>query len=263
MKAMLADKTILLTGAGGVLGTAYVENFLEEGATVLASDLPGARAKILKERFSHHERFAYYDLDITSESEVSSIFNTLEIDGFEPNVVINNAAITGEFLMAGGADFPDFASTSVTDWEKTIRVNLLGPFMLARQMDIDIVGRYPAQLINVASMYALQAPHHEIYNGVPFKSFSAYSASKAGIHGLTLWLASYWASRNCTVNSIAPGAVFNNHSRNFEERVGRLTMAGRMAEPAEIANVMTFLCSENSRYMTGQLVQVDGGFSSW
>ena len=60
-------------------------------------------------------------------------------------------------------------------------------------MDRDIVGKYPAQLINISSMYALNAPHHSIYEGMPFKPFSAYSASKAGIHGLTLWLASYWA----------------------------------------------------------------------
>ena len=165
--------------------------------------------------------------------------------------------------MGAGKSFPDFANTTLEDWEKTIKINLTGAFLIARQMDIDIVGSYPATLINVASMYALNGPHHEIYKGMPFKSFSAYSSTKAGIHGLTLWLAGYWAERGATVNTIAPGAVFNGHSEEFQNRVGKLIMAGRMAEPKEIADVMLFLCSEGAGYMTGQLVNVDGGFSGW
>ena len=130
-------------------------------------------------------------------------------------------------------------------------------------MDREIVGRYPATLINVASMYALNGPHHRIYEGMPFGSFPAYSATKAGIHGLTLWLAGYWADRKATVNTFAPGAVFNDHSEEFQRRVGELIMGGRMADPEEIADVMLFLCSTQAGYMTGQLVNVDGGFSAW
>ena len=202
-------------------------------------------------------------MDVGSEEEIEAIFKNLQSDGLNPNVVLNNAAITGEFLMGAGKSFPNFANTSIEDWEKTIRVNLTGAFMIARQMDRDIVGKYPVQLINVASMYALKGPHHQIYEGMPFKPFSAYSATKAGIHGLTVWLAGYWAKRECTVNTIAPGAVYNAHSDEFQKRVGELIMNGRMAGPQEIADVMIFLCSDNARYMTGQIVNVDGGFSGW
>ncbi|NKB15684.1 MAG: IS1634 family transposase [Sphingomonadales bacterium] len=108
----------------------------------------------------------------------------------------------------------------------SLRTNLTGAFMVARQMDRDIVGQYPCTLVNVASMYALNGPHHAIYEGMPFRSFSAYSTTKAGIHGLTLWLAGYWARRQATVNTIAPGAVFNDHSDEFQRRVGALIMGG-------------------------------------
>ena len=159
----------------------------------------------------------------------------MQADGLNPNVVLNNAAITGELLMGAGKSFPDFANTSVQDWEKTMRVNLTGAFMIARQMDRDIVGKY--RTINQCGIHVCtEWPHHPIYDGMPFKSFSAYSATKAGIHGLTLWLAGYWAKRDCTVNTIAPGAVFNGHSDEFQKRVGELIMNGRMAEPQEIAN---------------------------
>ena len=263
MTDQLAGRTVFITGSGGVLGSTYVRRMLAEGARVIASDLAGHRADALKAAHQADANFRFYELDVAEESQVETIFVRIIADGWQPDVVLNNAAITGELLMGAGKPFPDFANTSVSDWERTLRTNLTGAFMVARQMDRDIVGRWPATLINVASMYALNGPHHQIYDGMPFKSFSAYSTTKAGIHGLTLWLAGYWARRQATVNTIAPGAVFNGHSDEFQRRVGALIMAGRMAQPDEIADAMLFLCSAQAGYMTGQLVNVDGGFSGW
>jgi len=263
MPGQLDGRTVFITGSGGVLGTTYVRRMLDAGAKVVATELPGARFDALKAAHGDNPDFGLYDLDVSDENQVTGIFRRVMADGWEPNVVLNNAAITGELLMGAGKSFPDFANTSLDDWERTLRTNLTGAFLVARQMDRDIVGKYPATLINVASMYALNGPHHAIYEGMPFKSFSAYSTTKAGIHGLTLWLAGYWAKRQATVNTIAPGAVFNNHSEEFQRRVGELIMAGRMAEPDEIADAMLFLASAQAGYMTGQLVNVDGGFSGW
>ena len=263
MTEQLQGQTIFITGAGGVLGTTYARRMLAAGARVIASDLPGARADALCKAHEGNPNFRFYPLDVGDEAQVEAIFQTILADGWQPNVVLNNAAITGELLMGAGKAFLDFANTSVQDWERTLRTNLTGAFMVARQMDRDIVGRWPTTLINVASMYAMNGPHHQIYEGMPFKSFSAYSTTKAGIHGLSLWLAGYWAKRQATVNTIAPGAVFNGHSDEFQARVGDLIMLGRMAQPDEIADAMLFLCSTQARYMTGQLVNVDGGFSGW
>ena len=263
MADQLKGRTVFITGSGGVLGSTYVRRMLDEGARVIASDLKGHRADALVEKHGSNENFRFYDLDVGDEDGCSEIFKRILADGWEPNVVLNNAAITGELLMGAGKPFPDFADTSVEDFERTLRTNLTGAFMIARQMDRDIVGKWPSTLINVASMYALNGAHHPIYDGMPFKNFSAYGVTKAGIHGLTVWLAGYWAPRKATVNTIAPGAVFNNHSEEFQRRVGELIMAGRMCEPDEIADVMLFLASPQSGYMTGQLVNVDGGFSAW
>lgn len=263
MTKQLTGRTVFITGSGGVLGSTYVRRMLDMGARVVSSDLPGHRAEALCAAHDGNENFRFYDLDVGDEPAVEQIFKRIMADGWEPNVVLNNAAITGEMLMGAGKSFPDFADTTVADWERTLRTNLTGAFMIARQMDRDIVGKYPSTLINVASMYALNGPHHAIYDGMPFKNFSAYGVTKAGIHGLTLWLAGYWAKRQATVNTIAPGAVFNGHSEEFQRRVSELIMAGRMAQPDEIADTMLFLASPQAGYMTGQLVNVDGGFSGW
>lgn len=259
----LEDRCVFITGAGGVLGSTYVRRMLAEGARVVATDLPGARAEALVKTHGNNSAFGFYELDVSDEPAIEGIFQRVMADGWQPNVVLNNAAITGEMLMGKGKSFPDFADTSVEDFEKTLKTNLTGAFMIARQMDRDIVGNYPATLINVASMYALNGAHHAIYEGMPFKNFSAYGVTKAGIHGLTVWLAGYWAKRQATVNTIAPGAVFNGHSEEFQRRVSDLIMADRMGQPDEIADVMLFLASKQAGYMTGQLVNVDGGFSAW
>ncbi len=263
MADQLKHRTVFITGSAGVLGSTYVRRMLDEGARVIASDLPGKRAEALIEAHSGNEAFRFYPLDVASEDEVTEIFQHILADGWEPNVILNNAAITGELLMGAGQPFPDFAELKVSDWEKTLRTNLTGPFMVARQMDRDIVGKWPCTLINVASMYALNGAHHRIYEGMPFKNFSAYGVTKAGIHGLTVWLAGYWAPRGATVNTIAPGAVLNNHCDEFQRRVGELIMLNRMARPDEIADAMLFLASTQAGYMTGQLINVDGGFSGW
>ena len=263
MIKQLDGRTIFITGSGGVLGSTYVRRMLDQGARVISTDLPGQRADALKAAHEGNENFRFYDLDVGSEENITDIFQRVMDDGWNPNVILNNAAITGEMLMGAGKPFPDFADTTVADFERTLRTNLTGAFMIARQMDPDIVGKYPCTLINVASMYALNGAHHPIYDGMPFKNFSAYGVSKAGIHGLTVWLAGYWAKRQATVNTIAPGAVFNRHSDEFQRRVSELIMAGRMAQPDEIADVMLFLASPQSGYMTGQLINVDGGFSAW
>ena len=259
----LSGKTVFITGAGGRLGITYIDQLTNLGAIVIATELEGDRFDYLAQRYAGNKNVFLYTLDVCQEFQVENIFKKMLLDGLLPNVFINNAAVTGELLMEEGRSFPDLANTSLADWNTTVEVNLTGAFLVARQIDRDIIGRYPVSLINISTMYALKGPHHSIYEDMPFKSFCAYSASKAGIHGLTLWLASYWAAQGGNVNSLAPGAVNNSHSDLFKSRVGELIMKGKMAEPKQISDVIAFMCSDLSSYMTGQMINVDGGFSGW
>ena len=259
----LTGKTIFLTGSGGILGRTYVRRMLAAGAQVIASELAGQRLTALRETFSKTEGFHLYPMDVSNEGAVAQTIGKILEDGHRPNVFFNNASITGEMLMAEGQDFPDLANTTLDSWNKTLNVNLTGAFIVAREIERQIIGKWPIGLINIASMYALRAPHHDIYDGLPFKNFIAYQASKAGIHGLTLWLASYWRKQNATVNTLAPGAVFNDHSQVFQDRIRPLIMQDRMAQPDEIADVALFLASDSAGHMTGQFINVDGGYNAW
>jgi len=120
MSKQLDGRTIFLSGAGGVLGSTYITRMLDQGAKVVATDLPGHRADALKEAHGTNPSFAYYDLDMANEDEIVEIFRRIAADGWEPNVVLNNAAITGELLMGAGQGFPDFADTTLETWERRL-----------------------------------------------------------------------------------------------------------------------------------------------
>lgn len=259
----LQGKTIFLTGAAGLLGSAYTKLFLEQGAFVIATDKSSPNATALQNRHHQNEHFSFIELDVTDEKAIEDTFADIRAKDVQPNVFINNAAITSELLVREHGSFPELRDLRREDWEAALEVNLTGAFLIARQIDRDIAGRWPFRLINISTMYAFRAPHHKIYADMPFKAFCAYSASKAGIHGLTLWLASYWADKEGNVNTLAPGPVFNQHSPEFKSRVSALTMLDRMALPEEMAGPMSFLCSEDANYVTGQILNVDGGFSGW
>ena len=95
------------------------------------------------------------------------------------------------------------------------------------------------------------------------KPFPAYSASKAGLHGLTLWLSSYWSSYNSTVNTLSPAGVFNNQPEALVNKLSSLNILNRMANSSEVSAKLCFLSSPDSDFMTGQNIFVDGGYTAW
>jgi NAD(P)-dependent dehydrogenase (short-subunit alcohol dehydrogenase family) len=144
-----------------------------------------------------------------------------------------------------------------------LRTNLTGVFLVAREGGKRMLAAGGGSLINVASVYGVVAPDHRIYDGMPFSSFAPYSASKAGVHGLTLWLATYWARGGIRVNTVCPGGVYNDHDPEFVRRYAERTPMGRMAAPDDLVGIMLYLASDASRYCTGQRFVIDGGLSAW
>lgn len=261
---MISSKAIMITGSGGVLGKKFINKLLLEGHKIYASELNTKKVKELKSIFGNNQNFDCYVCDVSSETSVikwfDRVFKLSKID-----TVINNASITSELLRDKNEAPNSFEDTSVKSWNMTLNVSLTGSFLVAREF-----GRYlkntnnndVKKLINISSMYALNGPDHSIYEGTNIKSFAAYSSSKAGIVGLTKWLASYWGSKGITVNALAPGGVYNNHEKKFKDRLERKIPLGRMASADDIANALAFMVSDQSDYMNGHVLYVDGGYTS-
>lgn len=261
----IENKVILITGATGILGWAYCQAMIEAGAKVVVADLPERRpqerAQELIDRFDH-EALAVV-CDVTHEDEVRSMVQaTLDRFG-KIDVAINNAAGTGEFFAHHGDIFAPFEDYSLSAWEIVLKANLTGVFLVAREAGKAMKTTGGGSIINISSIYGVVGPDHRIYEGMPFRSFPGYSAAKAGVLGLTRWLASYWAKDNIRVNAVTPGGVYNDHDPAFVSRYSARTPMGRMADRTELIGIMVFLASDASSYCTGQNFIIDGGWTAW
>jgi len=259
------SRVIVITGSTGVLGRSYCQAFAARGAWLMLGDLPerepARQAEALADEFD--TPVAGVACDVRSENDVRQLFDAAVQRFGRVDVVLNNAAATGEHLMRRGEVFAKFEDYPVEIWDEVLRTNLTGVFLVAREGGKRMLAAGGGSLINVASLYAVVGPDHRIYEGMPFSSFAPYSASKAGVHGLTLWLATYWARSGIRVNTVCLGGVYNGHDPEFVRRYSDRTPMGRMANPEDLVGTMLYLASDASRYCTGQRFVVDGGLSAW
>lgn len=254
----LQGKRILLVGATGVLGRGYAKAFIDQGARLAIADHAGSDVLA----YASEIGATGISMDVSDESSVKAgVKDAFEaLGGFDG--VVNNAAITGEALANTGDAFAPFEDYPLELWRKTLDINLTGTFLVAREAGKRMLGQ-GGSLVNVASIYGVVGPDHRIYEGQPFKSFAAYSASKSGVLGLTRWLATWWGPKGIRVNCVTPGGVFNGHSDGFVAAYSNRTPMGRMANRTELVGIMLYLLSDASSYCTGQNFIVDGGFSAW
>lgn len=261
----LEGKVIVVTGCTGVLGTAYCRAFAQRGALLVMADLadrdPVARAATVGVETGAQTMGVV--CDVSCEEDVIALFSAATKQFGGVDVVLNNAAATGEHLMKVGDVFAPFEDYPLAVWEQVLRTNLTGVFLVAREGGKAMLRSGGGNLINVSSIYGVVAPDHRIYEGMPFSSFPAYSASKAGVHGLTLWLSTYWGRKGIRVNTLVPGGVLNQHREEFVNRYSDRTPMGRMANSDELVGMVIYLASDASRYCTGQQFIVDGGLTAW
>lgn len=261
----LAQRVVVITGCTGVLGSTYSRALAMRGASLVLADLEISRPHLFAERLAQETGANILGLscDVSDEDDVVSLF-CAAIDCFgRVDVVLNNAAATGEHLLKLGNVFAKFEEYPLNIWEEVIKTNLTGVFLVAREGGKAMLASGGGSLINVSSIYGVVAPDHRLYDEMPFSSFPAYSSSKAGVHGLTLWLSTYWARSSIRVNTLVPGGVYNNHSDEFMNRYSQRTPMGRMACSDDLVGAVVFLASDASIYVTGQQLIVDGGFTAW
>jgi len=255
----IKGKRVLLLGACGVLGRAHAKILVEQKARLIIADRPGS--SVLKD--AEILNVPGIEIDASKENEmITGVAQSAKIykglDG-----AIYNAAITGELLAAHGEGFPDFEDYPLDLWQQAMDVNLTGAFLFCREVGKVLKSCGGGSLILVSSIYGVVSPDHRIYDSQPFRSFPAYSASKAGIIGLTRWLATWWGKCGVRVNCVSPGGVFNNHDQSFVKSYAKRVPLGRMADQEEITGALIYLLSDASSYCSGQNLIIDGGLTSW
>ncbi|MGA7975109.1 MAG: SDR family oxidoreductase [Pseudolabrys sp.] len=259
----LTGQTALVTGAGGLLGREHVAALAEIGATVVLTDIDLARAEAAAASLgqTYGDRIAAAALDVTSEESI----HTLARSHGPIDVLVNNAAVDPKVTANGGPELSRLEHFPLETWDFQIAVGLTGAFLCARVLGAEMAQRRSGVILNIASDLSVIAPDQRLYrkDGVaeeeqPVKPVT-YSVIKAGLVGLTRYLAGYWAGQGVRVNALSPGGVFNDHPDAFVSRLTQLVPMGRMADVSEYRAAVQFLCSPASSYMTGQNILIDGG----
>ena len=258
----LDGRVALVTGGAGHLGLAIGEALVEAGARVAVADRDeGACAARAKELNAHGGTDAFGIADDLADHEAPArlVARCLERWG-RLDILVNNAAFTGASGLPGYA--VPFAAQSVAAWDAALRVNLTAPFLLIQAAREAMSANGAGSVINVSSIYGSVGPNMSLYAGTAMGNPAAYGASKAGLEQLTRYAATALAP-HVRVNAIAPGGIERGQAAAFQERYDALTPLGRMATEEDFKGAALFLASDASRYVTGQTLMVDGGFSAW
>jgi len=264
----LTGRTGIVTGGAGILGATFVEALLAHGANVVVADIDQDAAEALAARLdaAHGGRVAAVAFDAADPASVNELVR-LTVERFAGiDFLINNHVAP---VVDPGRFFAPFEDYDLSEWRRIMGINLDGYFLVAqaagRQMAAQ--GRGGA-IVQTSSIYGVMASDNRIYEGSEYRGYAInnpaiYSASKAGVVGLTRWLSTYWADRGIRVNAVAPGGVFSGENEAFTKRYSARIPMGRMAHRHEIAGTVVYLVADASSYVTGQCLMVDGGLSAW
>ena len=270
----LRGKTALITGAAGLLGREHAYSLLENGATVVLTDMsPAALDAAVQALRGHHEprRILAAVMDVTVPVEIEGVAQSLVRDGLRVDILVNNAAIDPKVKGEQGVvETSRLENFPLAQWNLQIAVGLTGAFLCSQRfgnaMADDGLGGI---ILNIASDLSVFSPDQRIYRKAdlpevlqPVKPVT-YSVIKSGLIGLTRYLATYWADKGVRCNALSPGGVYNGQSEEFVQRLSALIPMGRMAHADEYRAAIQFLCSDASAYMNGQNIVMDGGRSVW
>jgi 2-deoxy-D-gluconate 3-dehydrogenase len=265
----LTSRVALVTGAAGLLGRGFARTLAEAGAAVVVADVDGKAAEREAEalRESGFQALAA-EADITDEVDVARMLAAALETWGRLDVLVNSAAWDPKF-DPGSAETQaanDFEDYPLDLWNRALEINLTGTFLVCREAGRIMKAQGAGSIVNLCSTYGLVGPDQRVYEreGEPPRYKPVfYSVTKAGILGLTKYIATYYAGTAVRCNALTPGGVFNNHDEAFLKAYSYRAVMGRMAEPHEMNGALLFLASDASSYMTGGNLIVDGGWTAW
>jgi len=268
----IEGKVIYLTGALGQIGREISMSFLLQGAKVVLADINMAEKEAYQEAAQlaaiPAAHYFFSTVNITDEAScIASVQDAVNHFG-KIDVLINNAAIDAKFDNSGEDKVNNsrFEHYPLAALRQSVEVNLVGTVIITQVICRQMLLQGSGNIINVASTYSVVAPNQSLYDyGQGVSQFKPvdYIASKSFIPNFTRYLATFYAKDNIRCNAIVPHGIYNNHPEPFLKNWSRLSPMGRMCNREELNGPFTFLASDASSYMTGSIINVDGGWTAW
>jgi NAD(P)-dependent dehydrogenase (short-subunit alcohol dehydrogenase family) len=268
----LKGKVIVITGASGLLGRKHAEAVSSYGGIPVLLDLSQKSVDDLANDLNAKYSVGAigFSVDITNESMIEKNVNLL-IDKFgRIDGLVNNAANNPKVEDSKKVNFSRLENFPLNTWCDDIAVGLTGAFLCSKHYGFVISKNVNGgSIVNISSDLGLIAPDQRLYakNGVEDDKQNVkpvtYSVVKAGLIGLTRYLATYWADKNVRCNAMCPGGVKNGQPEDFLKEVNKRIPMGRMANSDEYQGTLLWMLSDASSYLTGAIIAVDGGRTSW
>jgi NAD(P)-dependent dehydrogenase (short-subunit alcohol dehydrogenase family) len=263
----LQNRVAIVTGGAGLLGAEFCKTLAQAGASVMVADIHASSANQVAEDIQKEGLLAQAVVaDISSPESVQHMVQQTLQTFHSLDILVNSAAIDPKFDPQHSRHTNDFETYPLEAWNQALQVNLTGMFLCCQAASQQMLTQGQGVIINLASIYGISAPDQRLYQqeGQPmqFKPVH-YPVTKAGVLGLTTYLAAYFAGKNIRVNSLSPGGVYNGHDQAFVKSYSARSMLGRMAEKSDMNGALLFLASDASAYMTGANLVVDGGWTAW
>jgi NAD(P)-dependent dehydrogenase (short-subunit alcohol dehydrogenase family) len=247
-------KVAIVTGGAGGIGAATSAALAREGAAVAVVDVNGPGAAATADAVTAGGgRAIAVEADVSSEAQVAATVHRVVSELGRLDIVHNNAALTdSDFLSrdVGVTELP------IEVWEQTLAVNLTSQMLLCKHAVPEMARAGGGSIVNMSSGAAFKGD----------RTRTAYAVSKAGVHALTLYVATGHGKEGIRANTVVPGLVITDAVRaHLPEGVlahlGRATLTPHLGEPEDIASLVVFLASDESRYITAQTITIDGGMS--
>jgi NAD(P)-dependent dehydrogenase (short-subunit alcohol dehydrogenase family) len=264
-KFNLKNKTIILTGSAGILGSKYSYMLCEAGANLILVDIDTKKNKKLQNSLEekYDSKCLSFDIDITKKLDIKNMIQDVvkkfnKIDGLVNNAVFH-PKIKGKNISKPFETFP------IELWNEAISVNLTGTFLLSQEIGKIMSKQKNGVIVNISSIYGIHGADQRIYGTSKLNSPVSYAVTKGAIINLTRYLAAYWHRKNIRVNTLTIGGVQANSymDKNFIKKYSEKTILGRMAKSDEYSGALLFLLSDASSYMTGSNLIIDGGWTVW
>jgi 3-oxoacyl-[acyl-carrier protein] reductase len=241
----LSKRVAIVTGSGQGIGREIAMTLAEHGASVVISDINATSAnEVAAEIVAKNGKSMAITADVTVQEEVASLVDQTVSSFSQIDILVNNAGIARDTLLM---------RMSSTDWDQVLATNLKGAFLCTQAVMRHMIRRRWGRIINIASVVGL----------IGNSGQANYAAAKAGLIGLTKTTAREVAARGVTANAIAPGFIDTEMTRklsdNAKQEFLRQIPLGYAGLPKDVADAVAFLASEEARYITGHVLNVDGG----
>ncbi len=257
----LDGRLALVVGGGGNIGRCICRGLADQGADLVIADMNrDACDAVMRELSSAGAaRHRVVSADCTALSGLRSVMRACDRLG-PISILVHCMGLLSSVPIPGYA--VPFEKQSLVAWDSALKVNLTSAFLLAQQVHRRLSREGSASVIFLSSIYGSLGPDWSLYEGTAMGNPLAYGASKGGLQQLMRYLATLW-SPDIRVNCVSPGGIRRGQDDAFVYSYEKRTPLRRMAQPEDVAGPVLFLASDAARYITGQNILVDGGWSAW